>query len=1280
MSGINSNAYNFAEHISSGVDERTGMFSTQINMGEFISHRGVGINIPLTVSYSSSDSTDSGFGRGWSLSLSSFDLETHTLNLGSCQSFEIEWNDTKGEYDIPYRKLKDIRVLYIEINSIAYIKVLHKDGRHEYIDYNEGNIVKIVSAQGLEIKFEFGELAGRKTLYRIYDDDSNDIEIDWWSDPFQTHVTHKINNKKVAGFQFIKQGGDYSLIYFKMEGLSEYTQFKYKEFPQSGQKVIISLILPSGLEEELVYINKHRLPDGAPIKYMPYVHQHIRYPGENQEPQIIEYIFSDRNYFGFGSDRNWNPIGDNLFYSTSDFKYESTEIINRTKKTIRIYNKYHLLDEMQVYDNEELIRKEVYTYYADLKKDIKQQVAQYSMLKKQKTTFYYNNNSRSMTLLYEYDDYGNNIKEVYADGAIVEREYYPIAGEGGACPAEPNGFISLLKSEKFIPSSTKNENEFRLDTYTYKKMTRLGSSKDYFVVLDIKEDSRGLKIASEYNQDKRNKFIYGTVNKRTQTLNNYESVTEITTTFNKDDYSITEKNTSHDGLVDTETKHFDYYYKNLIKDIDVFGNATHIEYDILGRKIKSIGHPDFEDYKVERFYEYHTSRDLNFIEETDIHGNKNKSIINRAGNVIKKEIKLSDESDYKCIEEYFYDAFGLVISDKRYDYVNENKITVETSYRYDLNGDVSYVMHQDGREEIITQDPVALTTIHEQKGILKVETKYDISNREIEKNTYDADGKLWANNQNKYDGYGNLTKSIDTDKNEIDYSYDKFDRLASVTRYIEKEAVVESFKYAEFTLEGIYTAIYIDNKLIGKREIDGLLRIKSETTASIIHKYEYDDTSYNPSKILMPRGEIITLEYDKKLQQMIKRKVSSDPSLNTEIEYNKRTCTVNRKKNAHVSIEYEHDSLLRVTKETVKLAAQNTQPEKSASTSYSLKGKIITQSDFNGLTKTIEFDRNGRVKKIFDKLDSNRVVNDYDAITEVFYDDYSRPIKYIKSEDNKNIELILTLNALGAETKRELKIDNVSKFTLDQYYNDAMLFQSKIYKSQEGNIYNQEVFYYDSLYRLIGFFFVGNGVYPTDSYGNEIKNQFFKHDKYGNVIEVRTQYTNSKFDNIQKLIYDLTYPTRLTKVENTNKQFPPTILFHYDGAGNIVNDEFDRWYRYNALGQLNAVISRNHQYLSQYIYNPDGEMIAQIYPDGTKEHLYYAKGRFSNEFNGDISTSYTHDVAGLGARYINQGQNFSHQLLCGNGQGSTLKIFEKKDNIETLINITYSPYGVANIK
>ncbi len=186
------------------------------------------------------------------------------------------------------------------------------------------------------------------------------------------------------------------------------------------------------------------------------------------------------------------------------------------------------------------------------------------------------------------------------------------------------------------------------------------------------------------------------------------------------------------------------------------------------------------------------------------------------------------------------------------------------------------------------------------------------------------------------------------------------------------------------------------------------------------------------------------------------------------------------------------------------------------------------------------------------------------------------------------------------------------------------------------------------------------------------------------MAEVRTEYTNSSYNNTQKLIYNPDYPTRLARVENSNPRFPPTILFYYDGAGNVVNDEFDRWYRYNALGQLDAVISRDYQYLSQYLYNPDGEMIAQIYPDGTKEYLYYASGRFSNEFSSDISTNYTHDVAGLGTRYVNQNSNITHQLLCGNEQGSTLKLIENKNinnNVtETVTNISYSPYGVANIK
>ncbi|EPF2929941.1 hypothetical protein ACSL9C_002823 [Vibrio navarrensis] len=70
-------------------------------------------------------------------------------SLSTGQAFEIEWNHQRNEYDIPYRKLKDLRVFYIDESE--EIQLVYKDGKQEFISYNEGLTTRVVSANGREI-------------------------------------------------------------------------------------------------------------------------------------------------------------------------------------------------------------------------------------------------------------------------------------------------------------------------------------------------------------------------------------------------------------------------------------------------------------------------------------------------------------------------------------------------------------------------------------------------------------------------------------------------------------------------------------------------------------------------------------------------------------------------------------------------------------------------------------------------------------------------------------------------------------------------------------------------------------------------------------------------------------------------------------------------------------------------------------------------------------------------------------------------------------------------
>lgn len=600
MSDITSNAYNFAEHVTGSVDHRTGSYSASINLGEFISHGGAGKSFPLTVSYSASNSMDSGFGRGWSLPTAGFNKHKQVLSLSSGQSFKIRWDELKKEYEMPYRRIKDIRVFIYkdESDNTNQLHIVNKDGSQEFIDYEDGILKKIVSPNGLELHFEHEYHHDRLLLWRIHDGDNsgNEIEINWWDNKYKTTVIHKINNETFKKYTFHKFDKDRILKYFQMDGLKEYTYFEYQYFPTQKYKMLSKVTFPTGMVEEIVYLEKLHMPQGAPFKKMPVVYKHTVFPGQNQDPQVSIYTYSDTNYFGFGSDRKWISGEDNLFYSASDYKYYTMETINGTKKIVRIYNKYHMNVEVRYFHDDFMYKFEENIYYAEVGLSIYEQPPNYALVKERNTTVYNENGSyKKYIFRTKYDDYGNVVEEHSPNGNYITREYYPADEDSSDCPKEPYGFVNYVKEETFHP----NESIFRYDTihtdkFYYKKLDKLSTGStmnlterlNYYIVFSHRVESNEIEVRHEYHDNKLEIHTYGKIKSEKQLLNNKETITSFEYELIDDDKVLqkTIQIKTHDGYTSKAIEEYRLKDNKKIKETNVEKQTTKIEIDQLGRE------------------------------------------------------------------------------------------------------------------------------------------------------------------------------------------------------------------------------------------------------------------------------------------------------------------------------------------------------------------------------------------------------------------------------------------------------------------------------------------------------------------------------------------------------------------------------------------------------------------------------------------------------------------------------------------------------------------------
>ncbi|WP_037027969.1 hypothetical protein [Psychromonas aquimarina] len=1258
---IESNANNFIEHLTSGVDVRTGMYSITIPLARLLSHNLSGPSIPIALSYSAGSSEDIGFGRGWSLSLSQYNETSETINLSTGQSFRIYKPWSSNEYEIPYRKIKDIKITYL--SESEELKVVNKEGGYECLSETTGRLNKIVSPDGKEVYFSYDSWTGR--INRIYDNAGREILFDWSQESDKVDIIHKHNELTLQTITLNKGGnGSYRrLSSINLDEKFPSIELDYRYIESSNYDVIEKVTHPSGLIEEMWYLdNGHSLPSGSPLSEIPFIQTHRVTPAfdSSQPVQLTEYDYSDKNYLGFASERVWIQGEDTLFKSSANYTYTTTEIINNSKKIVRSYNKYHLLDFEKRYDNNVLYRKDQYEYYAVLNKSIEEQPATYSLPKMQTTTHYYDGNSRSLTKQYEYDDYANPTLIQEVDGSKQIYIYYPPEGEEGACPANPYGMVSQLKEERFIPATVQYGEPPLITKYTYTSLARLDEPNQYFIVLATESDENQKDTLSYYTNSEQPR-LYGQIKELVSSVNGYEQKVRTNYELLTDRLKTTTTALAHDGLTKTSSVSIDYLLGLPIEKVTEGESSIRITYDSLGRKKTITVAPD-TDYMATTSFHYTVGDGNNTVTQTDPKGNIEVTKYNNAGKTIA--IIQSHGNALYTVQSMTYNEYGQLKSTVDTDWLNGDKISITTEFKYDVNGEVKEIYHQDGRQEIIEQNPVSLTTEHKQVGLLTETTTYNLSGLEVEKETTDITGNRLARTQYHYDAFGKLRSIINTQGQITKYRYDVFDRLKEVERVIDGQSVVESYSYPEFTSESLVDSVMVNGVTLGDRNYDGLGRLMSETVNGAVNSYHYTGASNQPSSAILSNSSVIDMVNNANLQVTEAVSVQGKPELSSNYSFDPQTALPISNLNQGCRRTVTRDSYGRIEIDEVEL---NDGEIRQASEEYSLRGRLLKSRDYFGNHNEYGYDTLGRPDFI------TEYVSGVETKTHIEYDNYSRARRYTteRGADTAVIELIF--NNIGIETQRVAKFNGVEEFSILQTYNSNLQLDKRVYTDVLGT--TDETFVYDELARLKTYSCTGPNM-PSNEYGEHLIQQVFSHDLYGNITEVISHF-NDGTTNTTEYTYNPTNPVQLVRVTNTHNSYPSSVELNYDVAGNMLNDEKGNVYRYNELGQLTSVDNANGKKLSKYQYDGEGQMVSQTVEEQLV-YLFYSKGTLVNEMSEETHSSYHHIAPGLVGRSIHDdANNVHHQLLLGNSQGSVLESLSTSEDSDIRDKKTrsYTPYG-----
>ena len=1258
---VESNANNFLESLSSGVDVRTGMYSIRISLVQLLSHHLSGPSVPITLSYNAGSSEDIGFGRGWSISLSYYNESSGTISLSTGQSFKIYKPWGEKEYDIPYRKLKDIKITYLAETS--ELKVVNKEGLCEYLSESSGKLKKIVSEQGKEVYFNYDSWTGKIT--KIYDNDGREIIFDWSEESSRVYISHTLDGVKLQSFTLNKAGNG---IYYRLSSiqLDEHLpsiELEYRYIESSNYDVIEKVTHPSGLIEKLEYLdNGHSLPTGAPLSKVPYIKTHRVIPasGSSQPASLTEYDYSDKNYLGYASERIWIAGEDTLFKSAANYTYTTTELINNSKKTVRRYNKYHLLDFEKHYDNNVLYREDHYEYYANLDISIEEQPAAYSLPKSQTTTYYSSGDSRSATKKYEYDDYANPTLIQEVDGSQQVYIYYPSEGEEGKCPADPDGMVTQLREERFIPATTEYDESPLITNYTYTSLSRLDNSSKYFIVLATESDENQI-VTMNYYAHSEQPYTYGRIKELVSRVNSYENKATMSYEYLSDRMKATTTFLTHDGLTRTSSISTEYYLGLPIEQNAEGEPDVKATYDSLGRKETLTVAPDTANAATTSFT-YTVGAGNNTVTRTDAKGNVEITEYNNAGKTVA--IKRSQDGVLHTIQTMTYNEYGQLESVVDIDQLNGTQINITSQFQYDVNGEVKKINHQDGRKEVIEQNLVSLTTTNQQVGLVTEITSYNLAGLEVDKSTVDNAGNQLARTQYDYDAFGKLRRTTDTQGRTTKYSYDVFDRIREIEREIDGEKVVESYSYPESTSDELVQRVAVNGVPLGERDYDGLGRLNEETVNGATKSYYYTGASNQPDSVTLPNDSVVDILNNVDLQVSEGFSVRGKPELSSQYSFDPQSALPTYSLNQGCRRTVTRDSYGRIEVDEIEL---NDGEIRQASDEYSLRGRLLTSWDYFGNRKNYGYDSLGRPEIITEH------VSNVTTTTSIEYDSFSRPFKYITMRGADKAVVTQEFNSISMETQRIAKFNDVEEFRIVQTYNTNLQMETRIYTDEVGK--TLETFTYDDFNRLNTYSCQGLNT-PSDEYGNLIIKQTFSYDLYGNITRVKSNF-NDNTTNIAVYTYDDANPVQLRAITNTHPTYPSNVQLNYDINGNMLNDERGLIYRYNELGQLVTAQNASGHELSRYQYDAGGRMVSQTIEEQLV-YLFYSKGALVNETSGGTHSSYLNIAPGLVGRSVRDDANdVQHQFLLGNSQGSVVESLSTSKDSDSRDKKTrrYTPYG-----
>lgn len=1344
---------NFLSAVQGSVDPRTGIFSFNFALAQLCANNTLGPQLPLSLNYSPlTAGSPSGLGNGVTPGLTRFDDRNgkQLLQLSTGEQYKTAYNGS-GDLILRQHKLDTVRLALINKDKGEAAKKIHvtyKSGERETLamvggqgvylpvrlETPLGHAVTLNWDKAFRLSTVIDERGGRAICTLAYPV-TGVVNISLWPDSSEAaRITLRSQNDYLSSVTHHCPDGD--LVWHL-----SYDEDATHRF--NGMRPLVSIASPTGLSENVVYEGgKMRFRTQTGEGSLPAVVRHTLIPGAGQPPLTTTYDYSSSNYMGYGAQiQTPDPDSDNLYNVLSLYDYwsrqtlvgsDADQIPDRT--TERHYNNFHLLvSEKETVAGTTLSTLRETVYGAVPGKQFIDQPVTFQMPMTQTVTWSDGRNHRQEITRCQYDDvHGNLTSQTAPDGTLTTCEYYPAAGAGKDCPAEPNGFTRFMKRRTVTPAPgpfkdvpVTQESWYYSAFPVCRGSTLSGAVVQTAVVYQIDGQTHHTETYEYVSQPAG--YEHGRMKKKTATVwgqgnaryNTVQTLTFYTGAAGLLTQSVQTVVDEYPGQFPTRTLTLTHQHTQssltgrLQKETDVAGNSVSYQYDVLGRLLLRTNHSDKQPYTSTERYSYTlpdaTQQRPAQTTHTDIRGNRTRTSHDGLGRIFRAEVFDPDGAlGWRTVAVHAYDVQGnnhhsTALDTLRDGGANAGELT-QTLLR--VRDHWGLMTTETGKEDGVTAhrvvDPVGkvwpdkkalgqLTTQevwHSARSDARLTAKtrvyYDATHRPVVSETYAVtpDGKGWedapyATTSQTWDTGHRLRVSTDALGRRTTFQYDVIGRPVATT-YADGSVVKKA--YAPFSLGTLATHISLTDPqgktiALGHQAFDGLGRLVSTTSGGRTTRMTYATAwQQHPSGITGPDGAVQTVRTDAALGEapVDIRARGNAADVHQTFTYDLPTAMLKTATENKTTISLTAWPSGRLETESTVIANDAGQ---QAKWQYSLGGLPQTYTDVGGIKETRTWQPAGLLASITDP--TVRIVLTYDSLT--------RLTSWVATEKTgARLRTTLAFDPLGREGSRTLDYqDNRGKTVSTQQLSQQWSVTGQLEHRAlliNGQLTRDEMFTYDTRNRLV-LYRCGGTDLPVDAYGNAFTRQTFAFDALGNIVTCQTTLASGETDTARYYFDNQADPCQLTRVTHSlwdkKYHYPVKISLEYDKAGRMIKDEAGRTLSYDALGRLSAVKGGG-----TYGYDAHNRMVFQKVDKTEQAHrLYYRANRLIGEWltKGDGRQPKPDDkqvrlvyAAGACAAQENTVSGHTTTLLTGTDGKASVIATAQEDSVKTT---TYTPYG-----